>query len=83
MKTRKNKIEKILKAWLLCFSISLLLWSCENEEILNTSKAITNDKNIEVTSITLNELYNNKQLSEKIKAINPILDIHLKNIQSR
>ncbi|ALU75826.1 hypothetical protein F7642_02940 [Tenacibaculum finnmarkense genomovar ulcerans] len=83
MKIRKNKIEKILKAGLLCFSISLLLWSCENEEILNRSKAITNDKNIEVTSITLNELYNNKQLSEKIKAINPILDIHLKNIQSR
>lgn len=34
MKTRKNKIEKILKAGLLCFSISLFLWSCENEEIL-------------------------------------------------
>ncbi|MCG8235125.1 hypothetical protein [Tenacibaculum finnmarkense] len=32
MKTRKNKIAKILKAGLLCFSISLLLWSCENEE---------------------------------------------------
>ncbi|MCG8892746.1 hypothetical protein G1K97_03365 [Tenacibaculum finnmarkense] len=77
MKTRKNKIAKILKAGLLCFSISLLLWSCENEEILNTKNKV------KLTHISLKDLEEKEKLNIPLAKIVNKLDYQYEKKEGR
>ncbi|SOS47710.1 hypothetical protein [Tenacibaculum dicentrarchi] len=81
MKTRKNKIEKILKLGLLCFSIYLLITSCASNKMSKSDKYELikyKHKNGFSSSILINSFYDSE--SAKNNKYNPLSYININNV---
>lgn len=75
MKNRKNKLANILKVGVLLLGISFLLWNCEGEEFIESTKVKTeNHDPYTISSVLEVDLQTNLNLQKKINSLSKKLN---------
>ncbi|MDE0536959.1 hypothetical protein OU788_12160, partial [Tenacibaculum sp. L6] len=77
MKNRRNKIVNLFKVGILLFGVSLLLWNCEQEDVLETEK-----KEFVIKEHSLEDLKINTKFTSTLKLLESRKVASSKNVNS-
>ncbi len=78
-----KKIKNYFRFGILLFGISLLIWNCQNDELISSNKIQTEESKYKVSKITFEEIQQKENLNSIIKKFENRLDFNKKNTSNK